>query len=100
MANTYYGIEGQLGVKFDAVGSALPSGHQPGYTARGQDGRRWMVVTANLVRGTPGANLTVSSLFVATAAASAGVANFIQGPTSAPAGTRFWARAKAVGILS
>lgn len=100
MANTYFSVDGTLGVKFSAVGSVLPSGHVPGQTDRGSDGRLWMVCTANLAKATPGANITVSSLFVSTAAASAGVANFITGPTSVAAGQRFWARAKGVGIFS
>lgn len=100
MANTYRDAEGILGVKFTEVGTALPSGHQPGQIVQGNDGRHWMVVTANLAKATPGANITVSSLFVSTAAASAGVANFITGPTSVAAGQRFWARAKGVGIFS
>ena len=100
MANTYYSVDGTLGVKFADVGTVLPSGHVKGQSDRGSDGRAWMVVVANLAKATPGANLLVSALFVATAAASAGVANFIQGPTSVAAGQLFWARAKAVGILS
>lgn len=100
MANTYYGTNGGLGVKFTEVGTALPSGHKAGQLALGSDGRVWMVVTANLAKATPGANITVSSLFVSTAAASAGVANFITGPSSVAAGQRFWARAKGVGIFS
>ena len=99
MVNTRFSVMPILGVALtDYVASGTTqvdddyTGLPLGSTTFGSDGRKQLLVESTLLKA-PGAILTVSSVFVATAAASAGVATYICGSTStAPAGSLYWAR--------
>jgi hypothetical protein len=99
MPNTRYTVVPTLGVEllnYTASGTTAVddnfTGMPLGATVFGSDGRKQLLVKSTTSKN-PAANLTVSSLFTATAAASAGVATYIVGSTTTvPAGARYWAR--------
>lgn len=99
MANTRYSVVPILGVSLtDYVASGTTqvdddfTGMPLLTSTVGNDGRKQLLVESTTSKN-PGAILTVSSLGVATAAASAGVATYIVGSLSTvPAGAQYWAR--------